>query len=534
MADTEVLIVGAGPTGLVLALWLERLKVPFRIIDKAREPAEQSRALAVHARTLEIYAQLGVAEAVIARGIIAPRLAVWRDGRRVAEADFSDAAEAITPYPYVLILPQDDHERLLVERLEAAGVRIERETELADLVETDGGVRATLRNGEGSETVLARFVCGCDGAHSIVRRGMGAQFKGGDYRQVFFVADAEVMGDAADRSFNLCVDADGVCLVLPVRRTGAHRLIGVVPADRQDWPNLQFKDVEAEVRRFTGLSVRKVNWFSLYHVHHRAAERFRKGSVFLLGDAAHIHSPVGGQGMNTGIGDATNLAWKLAHVVSGRADPRLLDTYEAERVPFARKLLASTDQLFKAATDRSVAGRVWRAQVMPTFLPLLARAAPTRGTFFRTLSQAGIEYHSSRLSSGGAGRVRGGDRLPWVQLEGGDNYAMLRICDWQLQVFGAAKPATEALADELRIPLHVFPWDREVGRAGFMKNALYLVRPDGYVGFAEPRQDAAPVKRFLKRNGLDPAFGRPGREPSPAAKTTKRARKPRVRETEAM
>jgi 2-polyprenyl-6-methoxyphenol hydroxylase-like FAD-dependent oxidoreductase len=502
MTDTDVLIVGAGPTGLVLALWLKRLGVPFRIVDKANGPGGQSRALAVQARTLELYAQLGLADGAIEQGIVTPRLGVWRDRRRVSEVVLRPAGEGLTPYPYVLIFAQDDHERFLIERLEAEGVKVERSTELTDLVETADGWRATLQKDGQSETVEARFVCGCDGAHSAVRHHLGIEFKGGTYKEVFFVADADVIGSAADRALNLCLNEDAVCIVAPVRRTGAHRLIGLTPESKQDKPDLSFKDVQPLVRETTGLTINKVNWFSIYHVHHRAAVRFSKGTAFLLGDAAHIHSPVGGQGMNTGVGDASNLAWKIAEVVHGRADRRLLDTYETERHGFARRLLATTDLMFKRVADRSGIGRLWRSQLLPTLLPLVAGAPPTRRTAFRTLSQIGVEYHSSAISAGGAGRVRGGDRLPWLELEAGDNFAPLTACVWRVQVYGRIKPRLQALADELGLPIDRFGFDRAAQAAGFMKDALYLVRPDGYVAFAEPTQSPAALQRFLARNGL--------------------------------
>jgi 2-polyprenyl-6-methoxyphenol hydroxylase-like FAD-dependent oxidoreductase len=502
MADTEVLIVGAGPTGLVLAHWLHRLGVSFRIIDKAQAPGQQSRALAVHARTLELYAQLRLAQGAIDRGIVMPRLGIWRDRRRIAEAAFGPAGEGQTPYPYVLTLAQDEHERFLVERLEAQGVRIERGLELTDLAEAGGGWRATVGRGAQAETIEARFVCGCDGAHSAVRHLLGVPFKGAPYAELFFVADVEAIGSAADRAFNLCLDADGICIVAPVRRTGAHRLIGLVPADKQDKSDLEFRDVQRLVARVTGLTVRKVNWFSVYHVHHRIAERFRYGGAFLLGDAAHIHSPVGGQGMNTGIGDASNLAWKLAEVIRGRADPKLLDTYESERMGFARRLLATTDVLFKRVADRRAGGRFWRTSILPTGLPLVFGTAATRRSAFRTVSQIGIDYHGSPLSAGGAGRVRGGDRLPWLEWDGGDNYAPLKTCDWRIHVYGRAKPALQALVAELDLGLDVFGHTPEAAQAGFMKDALYLVRPDGYVAFAEPNQKPEALERFLQRNGL--------------------------------
>lgn len=507
MSRTDILIVGAGPTGLILAHWLKALGAPFRIIDKAKGPGEQSRALAVHARTLELYRQLGLAEGAIERGFVMPRFSIWRDRERVSETVFGQAGEGLTPYPFVLIFPQDDHEHFLAEQLRLRGAKIEWRTELADLVEAGSGWRATLQGERGEEIVDARFVCGCDGAHSAVRHHLGVEFRGGTYDETFFVADVEAMGTAADRAFNLCVDADGLCVVAPVRRSGSHRLVGLVPDDKKEKAEPTFKDVQPMVRRVTGLTVNRVNWFSGYRAHHRVADKFALRGAFLLGDAAHVHSPVGGQGMNTGIGDASNLAWKLADVIHGQADVRLLDSYAVERQAFARQLLATTDQAFKRMTARTAMGRMFRSNLMPTLLPLIAGAAPTRRTAFRVVSQLAIAYHKSPLSAGGAGRVRGGDRLPLLELERGDNFETLKALDWQIQVYGRVKAKTEAAAAELGLTLNRFRFDKPAERAGFMKDALYLVRPDGYVAFAEPGQNVKALSRFLRRNGLNLEFG---------------------------
>ena len=191
------------------------------------------------------------------------------------------------------------------------------------------------------------------------------------------------------------------------------------------------------------IDVERVNWFSTYHVHHRVADHFRKGRAFLLGDAAHIHSPVGGQGMNTGIGDAMNLAWKLAAVLHGRADASLLDSYEPERIAFARRLVATTDRAFTGVTSPGAIARRVRLHIVPLLLPLLFGFTAVRRLMFRTVSQTAVNYRASRLSEGRAGAVHGGDRLPWVKpTDDGakDNFAPLTSLDWQVHVYGDASP----------------------------------------------------------------------------------------------
>jgi hypothetical protein len=256
------------------------------------------------------------------------------------------------------------------------------------------------------------------------------------------------------------------------------------------------------------IAVEKVNWFSTYRVHHRVAGSFRSGRAFLLGDAAHVHSPVGGQGMNTGIGDAVNLAWKLAAVLSGRAKPALLESYEQERIAFARKLVETTDRVFTEVTSSRATARLLRLRLAPLFAPLFFSIGTTRKLLFRTVSQTAINYRGSSLSKGIAGAVRGGDRLPWIKMglngAGGDNFAPLKSLDWQVHVYGEAKPALQTLCEERQLPLHVFPYDAATRQAGFRRNAAYLLRPDGYVALAEPDGVADTVASYLDNGALMP------------------------------
>jgi 2-polyprenyl-6-methoxyphenol hydroxylase-like FAD-dependent oxidoreductase len=320
MADPQVLIVGAGPTGLALALWLARLGVRVRLVDRAAEPGTTSRALAVQARTLELYRQLGLAEDLVARGLEFAAANLWIRGRRVARAAFGEMGRGLSPYPYMLILPQDEHERLLIRRLEAEGVAVERRTELLGLEEVPRGVLARLRRPDGTEEACgADYLAGCDGSRSTVRQALGIGFPGGTYAHLFYVADAQGSGPVMDGELHAALDEAQFVAAFPMKGAGHARLIGMAeaPGDRRE--ALAWEEVGKGVLGRLGVEVERVNWFSTYHVHHRVADRFRHGRAFLLGDAAHIHSPVGGQGMNTGIADAANLAWKLAAVLRGSA-----------------------------------------------------------------------------------------------------------------------------------------------------------------------------------------------------------------------
>jgi 2-polyprenyl-6-methoxyphenol hydroxylase-like FAD-dependent oxidoreductase len=504
--DTDVLIVGAGPTGLVLSLWLTRLGVRVRIIDKTAEPGTTSRALAVQARTLEFYSQVGLADAVVESGRKTIAANLWVAGKRAAHAVLGEMGKGLSPFPYALIFPQDEHECLLVERLNEAGVQVERRTELMNFEDAGGHVLAWLKGPDGNqERCEAAYLAGCDGAHSTVREALQLGFPGGVYNHLFYVADVEASGATVNGELNIALDTTDFLVVFPLKGEGRVRLIGTVRQQaEQQRDDLSWNDVSRRVLEWLPIDVKQVNWFSTYRVHHRVANHFRKGRAFLLGDAGHIHSPVGGQGMNTGIGDAVNLAWKLAEVLQGRSDASLLDSYEPERIGFAQRLVATTDRAFTAVTSPGALARLIRLHVVPLLLAPVYRLTAARRLMFRTISQTAVNYRGSPLSEGQAGEVHGGDRLPWVkpELNGSDNFAPLTSLAWQVHVYGEAKSEMRKLCEERGLPLHVFPWRPETGRTGLRRDAVYLLRPDGYVALADGEGSAGAVASYLDTRKL--------------------------------
>jgi 2-polyprenyl-6-methoxyphenol hydroxylase-like FAD-dependent oxidoreductase len=507
MTETEVLIVGAGPTGLVLALWLTKCGVKVRIVDQTAEPGTTSRALAVQARTLELYRQLGLAEDVVTKGHRVPATNLWIKGERKARISLNDMGKGLTPYPFLHIFPQVEHEKLLIAKLAAVGVSVERRTELVSFVERANDIVARLRGPDGKEQDCeASYLAGCDGARSKVREIIGTGFPGGTYRQVFYVADVEATGAALDGELHIDLDQADFVAVFPLAGKGRARLIGTVRDERADRAEtLTFNDVSSHAIGQMKVAVGKVNWFSTYHVHHRVTEHFRKGRAFLVGDAAHIHSPAGGQGMNTGIGDAINLAWKLAAVVKNRAPAILLDSYEAERIGFARRLVATTDKVFTLATSQGGLAAFVRTHLVPIVFPVIFKFQAVRRFAFRTVSQTMINYRGSPLSRGTAGRVQGGDRLPWVAIEGSDNFAPLVTMDWQVHVYGSATGELAAYCEKQCLPLHVFVWRDEFAAAGLARDALYLLRPDSYVALADAAGAATSLDRYLADLHIAPA-----------------------------
>jgi 2-polyprenyl-6-methoxyphenol hydroxylase-like FAD-dependent oxidoreductase len=504
-AQAPVLIVGAGPTGLVLALWLTRLGIGVRIVDKLAEAGTTSRALAVQARTLEFYQQLGIAGLVMDQGVNVAGINLWAKGSRAARIPLERLGADATPFPFPLVFPQDAHERLLIEQLAGLGVEVERRTELLRFEQTTAGVTATLKGlDDVEETFEAAYLAGCDGARSAVRGVLGVGFSGGTYQGLFYVADVEAQGPVANFELHVDLDESDLLLVFPMKGKGRVRLVGNVRdlgGKKED--ELTFADVGSRPIAHLNLKIETVNWFSTYKVHHRVADAFRDRRAFLLGDAAHIHSPVGGQGMNTGIGDAVNLAWKLAMVLRGDAEDRLLDTYETERIAFARRLVATTDRAFTFATAGGGLARFVRTRLIPRIVPVLFRLPAARAFLFRTVSQIGIHYPKSALSEGGSAKLRGGDRLPWVGgAAGEDNFAPLSSLAWQVHVYGEAASGLAEQCKALALELHGFAWSERTWTAGLTRGALYLIRPDGYIALIEADGKPEGLKNYFDRLGL--------------------------------
>jgi 2-polyprenyl-6-methoxyphenol hydroxylase-like FAD-dependent oxidoreductase len=510
--DTDVLIVGAGPTGLMLANQLCRRGVRAMIIDRHAGPSLQTRALGVQARTLEIYAQLGIVERALALGRRGTGANIWADGRKMARVPLGEAGSGATPYPYILILGQDDNERILGERLRDWGAAVQWNTELVGLAQDAEQVTATLRHPDGStQEIRAAWAAGCDGAHSAVRELCGITFPGAPYEHVFFVADVEVTGSMVPGEVNVYLWRKGFHLFFPMRGKDHWRLVGILPEALRGRGDAGFDDVIPSLREEAGagLSFQACTWFSTYRIHHRAASRFRDRRCFLLGDAAHVHSPVGAQGMNTGLQDACNLGWKLALAVKGQAGVRLLDSYEEERLPVARRLLGTTDRAFRLiVADNWLAGLL-RTQVLARLAAFTMGLQAVQRFAFRTVSQIGIHYRPGPLSQATAGLPRSapreGDRFPWLKLRllaGGPAEDLFRTFDdlrFHLLVTGQAVPDAQLPGDLLQV--HRIPDDpanhAELERAKIPRTAFYLVRPDGYIGLCGVRLEAGVLERYV-------------------------------------
>jgi 2-polyprenyl-6-methoxyphenol hydroxylase-like FAD-dependent oxidoreductase len=496
----------------MLANQLARRGVRTMIVDRHAGPARETRALGVQARTLEIYAKLGIVGRALELGKVGTGANIWADGRKMARLPLGAAGKGMTPYPYILILGQDDNERIMGEKLRDAGLSVQWNTELTGLEQQADQVLATLKLHDGTtRKVSAAWVAGCDGAHSAVRELNGIAFPGAPYEHVFFVADTEVTGGMVADEVNVYLWQARFHLFFPMRGKDHWRVVGILPEALRDRDGVKFEAVIPSLRAEAGagLSFKACSWFSTYRIHHRSASQFRDRRCFLLGDAAHIHSPVGAQGMNTGLQDAYNLGWKLALVAQGRAHAALLDSYEEERLPVARRLLNTTDRAFRLVVSDSRLAGLFRTKILARIAAFALSRKRIQDFAFRVVSQIGIHYRGSSLSQSldglPPGAPRAGDRFPWLRLKlraGGPVEDLFEaLDDTRLTLLAIGQPAEAApdLGELLRI--YVIPADAgndaELARAGIPRPSFYLLRPDGHVGLCGARFDAAAITRYV-------------------------------------
>lgn len=362
-ASLPVLVVGAGPTGLTLASELLRHGVKCRVIDKLAVPSDKSKALAVHARTLEILENMKAVDKMLAAGIQAHGFSLYNGETRIMHVS---AGELDSPYPFILMIPQDSTEKVLFEHFQSFGGNVERGVELIAMAQDNSGVTATLRHADGKEEVVrCSWLVGCDGAHSNVRKFLNLPFEGSAYEEQFALADVIVDSSLPDDEVSTFFHEDGALVFFPM---GNKRFRVIANVDESkvvgDEPTLEFMQSIAESRGPKGMKFTKAIWLAWFRIHARSVPQYRVGRAFLGGDAAHIHSPVGGQGMNTGMQDVYNLAWKLALVVHGDAAESLLDSYQEERHPIGQELLKGTDMATKVAVLRNPLAKQIRNHVM--------------------------------------------------------------------------------------------------------------------------------------------------------------------------
>jgi 2-polyprenyl-6-methoxyphenol hydroxylase-like FAD-dependent oxidoreductase len=518
----DVLIVGAGPTGLMLACQLARFGISYRIVEKNSGPTTQSRALAIQARSLELFAQMGIAQQAVAQGKRAKAVNYVARGKLAQRISLEGHGEALTAFPYLLILDQSRTEQLLIDFLEQHDHVVEWQTELVAFTQSSHGVVATLKHADGShERVQAVWLVGADGAKSVVRNLLDIPFGGKTYQYSLFVLDCKVDLPFKDDEGYIAFSDTSFAAFFPMTE-GRCRVISMLSPELSDKEQITFDDVAHgfAARMQMDVKLSDPNWLSVYQSHHRYVSTFRRGRCFLAGDAAHIHSPVGAQGMNTGLQDAHNLAWKLAMVISGQARPNVLDTYNEERLPVAKSLVRTTDRVFNLTLNTNPLARFWIMYVAPKVLALVLNEKHLARFAFTTISQIGIRYRTSSLSrdaSLGAfprHAPQPGDRLPYVLFhEQGRTVNIqdtVKVPAFHLFLFPGTQTETKLQAlltaadtfggatvvETIRLTAETKPLYEALG---VQNGGCYLVRPDMYVAYRSAALNSEHFAGYLER-----------------------------------
>jgi 2-polyprenyl-6-methoxyphenol hydroxylase-like FAD-dependent oxidoreductase len=515
----QVLIVGAGPSGLMMAAQLLRYGIQPVVIDSRQGPTHHSKALAVQARSLEIYRQLGIEEAIISGGKQAQGLNFNYAGNLQATFAMNNIGKGYTPFPYVHIYPQNKNERALLNYLTQHSCPVYWNTSLVSLQQGTGVVSVVLNNKEQEYTLLCNWLIGADGAHSTVRKLLNIHFIGDTYPNQFYLAD--VVLDHDDDLINLHLTQKGFAAFFPMPETNAYRIVGNLTTKLAAKKDLVLDDVlpllMEKVRQ--PLIIKDCTWFTTYRLHHRMADKFNQGRCYLIGDAAHIHSPVGGQGMNTGLQDAYNLAWKLAGVINQKLKSGILTTYASERMPVASDLLKTTDRVFKTIMSPGLLAGWFKKFVLPIVLKKAWKSENLKLEFFKRISQTGINYqhsplslHLSQLKS-----IKAGDRLPYLKVYDEKKLQETDLHAWcskpgftlitmgplqELYVFSLAKWITQNYNGWLNF-FHLPPsvknqrvFDTFDIKAGQSK--AIIVRPDMYIGLVNDVVDLEMMNNYLQ------------------------------------
>ncbi len=510
--QTDVIIVGAGPTGLSLAVQLMRYNIDFVIFDQKEGVTELSKALVVHARTLEIYDQVGLAKKAVAEGEQVQKVALMHDGKISARLDFSDFGAGLSPFPFILVFEQSKNEHLLYEHLQRNGKVVQWQTELETLTQDADGVRVVVKTANGErQAIIASYLVGCDGASSPTRQILGLPFEGSTHPRLFYVADVQMQFSGEEGTVYPVLGQDSFVLMVPMQGENRWRLIGNLPEyEDQIDQEVLFEAIETKVKQLVQLplEITTLHWFSTYRVHTRRAEMFSVGRCFLAGDAAHIHTPAGGQGMNTAIQDAYNLAWKLAFVLRGNAQDSLLATYNEERLANAKRLLQTTDQFFDVVASDRWYFRFFRDNILSSLAGFVTQFSAAKEFLFPMVSQIGLDYSDSPLSQHQQDRkfeVKAGDRMPYFLVNGENIYDRLRKPKFHLLVFSDGQQDYECLKLELDeyancIDFHVIPlYPRVVEIFGSHQPFKVLLRPDNYIALLSPDCSLDALKAYFNK-----------------------------------
>ena len=519
-SSVDVLIAGAGPAGLMMACQLALHNISFRIIDKKASPTICSGALIIHARTLEILQQMGLAEKAIEKGIIARTINISFNKQKNIAIDFSEIGKSLTRFPFLLMLEQWQTENLLEEFLKEHNHKVENKAELVAFTLQNEIIISEIKKPDGSiEVVNSKFLIGADGNGSLVRTQLKIPFPGITHKPLLFITDCEARIPLLTKEILFAFSKKYTAGFFPLAGKG-RRVDGFIPV-LQGKEEVSFDEVKDFFGRNSdsGVELKNPQWFSIFRSHSRCAHTYRQNQCFLVGDAAHIHSPVGAQGMNTGIQDAYNLAWKLAFFIHNKASDNLLDSYEEERRPVALHVIRHTDFAYSFMTGNSRLKRILRLQLAPLFLPLLLKWFKKNSRIstriFIWISGIGISY-GKNLPRGlsnvnfPAHAPAPGERLPFLVFEtGGKSIELCDILDsrmYSLVVFGKQEipESFQKIIDEYNTIISVKHISDEPGTEvlfetfGIKSEGCYLVRPDMYIAWRSHEFHPTELSHYLQ------------------------------------
>jgi 2-polyprenyl-6-methoxyphenol hydroxylase-like FAD-dependent oxidoreductase len=519
---TKVLIAGAGPSGLMMAAQLLRYGIQPIIIDDKEGPTTQSKALVVQARSLEIYRQMGIIDTVINNGNPVKGAEFNIDGKQRAKFKLTDIGNGQTPYPFLFLYQQSKNERVLLDYLTLNCCPVYWNTSLSTLTQNINGIDADILSGEETIRITCDWLIGADGAHSVVRKQSQIPFNGDTYQHNFYLADALLDNDSLSEDYiQLFLTKNGFAGFFPMSEAKNYRVIGNLPDEFDQNKDVQIEDIIPFLNETTRnkINITQNNWFIIYRLHHRMADKFRMARCFLIGDAAHIHSPVGGQGMNTGLQDAYNLAWKLAGVINNQLKEPVLNSYAAERMPVAKELLNTTDRVFNLIMSGNWFVSLFKKWVLPKVLNFVWTRSRSREAFFRMVSQIGITYCDSNINLhlSKSTKIKAGDRLPYIKIFDEKQQSETDLHEWcskpgftliilgkfdELFLFTIAKWITNKYPGILNffyLPpsgknLEVF----EAFETNPHQQKAIIVRPDMYIGYINDVADIGMMDNYLQ------------------------------------
>lgn len=460
--DIDILIAGAGPVGLFLANECARRGLRFRIVEEKSSQTEHSKALAIFPRTLEIFDMAGIVAPFLEQANRVTVVTMTTGDHVLASMRF---APEESPYQFVAMVPQDVTERLLVEQLQGRGGKVEYDTQFVSAVQEQDRVTATLDCRGEMTQVTASFLVGCDGAHSAVRHQLNLSFEGAEYRGSYLLADVETNDTVPANEMQLCPSEFGPVAIFPMSAI-RRRVVATIDKEEGDTPSLELVRRIMAQRAPATIEARSLRWSTYFRIHHRCVAQLRAGRIFIAGDAAHIHSPFGGQGMNTGLHDVWNLVWKLDFVLRSVGNEQLLDSYSAERIPVIKNVIETTDLLTKVmGTPNKVAE--W---LRNTVIPMVSRLAPFQHAFVQRLSELGIAYTGSPIVEGP------GKRYLDLAMRDGKDFGR----KFQLLIDPGTDSMTRESAELLAQSFQDVLELRAAANVG-----VTLLRPDGYIAYSD-------------------------------------------------